>query len=310
MKRIALFFICFLLCGCAKNNPVREIPEAEEKTVEVSVSKNYGSVIEDNRDYFIGADITGDTNVEDIVDFEEMTAAHDIYAEEVYIDEANFAENFILECFALGKTPYIIIKNKDSIGEDSFKEYADLMAEAVGKYNIEVMVEILENSYYYDENGDRYNYLYDALKESNELVKSVWSVKSDDIILAEKYMPDTADYICVNGYFADEAEAERMFSEMRNHLDAGKGVIIRFGAASYSSSDCVYRLDEAVSTIAEVYDKAKKDNSIAGIIYMDKNEKLSDKVVYTDYSVTSDKKVREGYKQIVEEAAAYRMGDD
>ncbi len=309
MKRTALLFLsCMVLNGCAAefSEPVVE----REETVEVSVSRNFGSVIEENRDFFLGADIAGDSNIDSIADFEKMTGEHEVYADEVYIDEADRAAEFMLECFAAGRTPYLIIKNRDSISDAKFKEYSDSMAEAVGKYNIEVMVEILENSYYYDENGDRYNYLSETLSQRNKLVKKVWSVKSDDIILAGKYMPDDADYICVNGYFGDEKAADRLFSELRDHLDTDKRVIIRFGAACYSSLDCVYTIDEAVSTIETVYAKAMNDKGICGVIYMDKNEKLSDKVIYTDYSVTSDKKVAEGYRKTIENAAAYRSGKE
>ena len=61
----------------------------------------------------------------------------------------------MLECYSRGKMPYIILKNREGISGEDFKKYAGEFAEAVGKYDIEVMIEILENSYYYDENGKR-----------------------------------------------------------------------------------------------------------------------------------------------------------
>ena len=54
--------------------------------------------------------------------------------------------------------------------------YAGEFAEAVGKYDIEVMIEILENSYYYDENGEKYKYAAKLIKKSNGQAKTVWSV--------------------------------------------------------------------------------------------------------------------------------------
>ena len=56
-----------------------------------------------------------------------------------------------------------------------------------------------------------------------------------------------------------------------------------------------------------MYESVKKDPNAAGIIYMDKNTKLSDKVRYTDYSVTTDKKLSAGYKEIVDNAILYRQ---
>ena len=41
---------------------------------------------------------------------------------------------------------------------------------------------------------------------------------------------------------------------------------------------------------------------------MDKNRKLSDRVIFTDYSVTADKELSEGYIEIINEALAYRDG--
>lgn len=36
-------------------------------------------------------------------------------------------------------------------------------------------------------------------------------------------MPDeNVDYICINGYFSSTEDAQRMFSEIRSHLDTDK----------------------------------------------------------------------------------------
>ena len=99
-----------------------------------------------------------------------------------------------------------------------------------------------------------------------------------------------------------------MFSEIRDHLNTDKEVIFRFGAASYRGEDCVYTPEEAEKTVEFVYDSVKKDEGAAGVIYMDKNRKLSDRVIFTDYSVTADKELSEGYIEIINEALAYRDG--
>ena len=39
---------------------------------------------------------------------------------------------------------------------------------------------------------------------------------------------------------------------------------------------------------------------------MDKNEKLNDNVIYTDYSLTNDRKVTNGYKEIINDVNAFR----
>ena len=311
MKKIVLFLIAAALTGCAavKNdkNTAESVAENQE-TLEVSTGRAQGSTIGENRDFFIGADITEDTNIDGIDAFEEKISPHEVYADEIYIDETEKAESFMLECYSRGKMPYIILKNREGISDEDFKKYAGEFAEAVGKYDIEVMIEILENSYYYDENGEKYKYAAKLIKKSNEQAKTVWSVKRDDIILVGSYMPDeNVDYICINGYFSSTEDAQRMFSEIRSHLDTDKKAIFRFGAAAYSTDDCVYRTDEAIETINLVYESVKKDPNAAGIIYMDKNTKLSDKVRYTDYSVTTDKKLSAGYKEIIDNAILYRQ---
>lgn len=311
MNIIVLFLAIILFTGCSSANTGEE--NTLEEIREVSVSRLNGSRIENNTDFFIGADITEDINVDTIQAFEEMAGTHDVYADEIYIDEADKAENFILECCAAGKRPYIIIKNKDGIGIETYKKYADTMAEAIGHYQVEVMVEILENSYYYDESGEKYNYLAEKIYEANNSAKMIWSVKSDDLILVGKYMPEeNVDYICVNGYFDSAEAADRLFSGLRNHLNTDKRVIVRFGAAAYSSDDCIYTIREAKKTIAGVYDKILRDKEIAGVIYMDKNVRLSEQVNYTDYSITSDKTLTKEYFDIIEKAYDFKTenGDE
>lgn len=309
MKKTALFLMILILAGCAAPDAKEEnAPETEESAV-VSTGRISGVKVGENRDFFIGADITEDINVENIDAFEEKFPVHDLYAEEVSVDEGEKAADFILECYSRGKTPYIIIKNKDGIGEEDFKKYAMEMAGALGRYHVRVMAEVLENSYYYDEGGEKYEYLAQLIKEENDLAETIWSVKSDDIILVGSLLPEeNTDYICVNGYFSSLDGAERMFSEIRDHLNTDKEVIFRFGAASYSGEDCVYTPEEAEKTVEFVYDSVKKDEGAAGVIYMDKNRKLSDRVIFTDYSVTADKELSEGYIEIINEALAYRDG--
>ena len=68
------------------------------------------------------------------------------------------------------------------------KKYAMEMAGALGRYPLSrVMAEVLENSYYYDEGGEKYEYLAQLIKEENDLAETIWSVKSDDIILSEAF---------------------------------------------------------------------------------------------------------------------------
>ena len=99
---------------------------------------------------------------------------------------------------------------------------------------------------------------------------------------------------------------------MRNHLNTDKRVIIRFGASSYSSDDCAYTVPEAKKTIADVYDNICTEEGIAGVIYMDKNIRLSEQINYKDYSITSDKSLTDSYSETINEAAAFRTtkGDE
>ena len=105
MKKIVLFLIAAALTGCAvvKNdkNTAESVAENQE-TLEVSTGRAQGSAIGENRDFFIGADITEDTNIDGIDAFEEKFSAHEVYADEIYIDEAERAEAFMLECYSRG----------------------------------------------------------------------------------------------------------------------------------------------------------------------------------------------------------------
>ena len=116
MNKIALILVCLVLSGCTVNKNSTVKTAEDIKTV--SVSRIDGNKIEENRDFFIGADITEDTNVDGITAFEEKTGAHELYADEIYINEADKAASFMLECYAAGKTPYIILKNRDGISTE------------------------------------------------------------------------------------------------------------------------------------------------------------------------------------------------
>ena len=71
MNKIALILLCLILSGCTvnKNSSVK----TEEDVKVVSVSRVDGNKIEENKDFFIGADITEDTNVDGISAFEDKT---------------------------------------------------------------------------------------------------------------------------------------------------------------------------------------------------------------------------------------------
>lgn len=310
MKRIVFIIVsAVILTGCTVGGQITVKTEQtdDKDTVNVLVVRNAGRIIEDNRDYFIGADITEDTNTGSISEFEEKCGAHDVYAEEVYIDEADRAETFILECMAAGKTPYLTVKNRENISESEFREYADSFAEAMGRYGVKVMVEILENSYYYDENGEMFEYLSEKITEAAPQAEKLWSVRYDDVVLADKYMPEDTELVCINGYMSDSAA---MLEGLKSFREKDIKAVLRFGVPYYRSSDCTYRADEAAKTIAEVYDAAGKSSDVYGVIYMDKNKRLSDKTLYTDYSVTTDKAMTEKYRQIIENSLSRREEAD
>ena len=81
MKKTALFLMILILAGCAATDaPEETAPETEESAV-VSTGRISGVKVGENRDFFIGADITEDINVENIDAFEEKFPGHDLYAE-------------------------------------------------------------------------------------------------------------------------------------------------------------------------------------------------------------------------------------
>ena len=69
----------------------------------------------------------------------------------------------------------------------------------MGRYGVKVMVEILENSYYYDENGEMFEYLSEKITEAAPQAEKLWSVRYDDVVLADKYMPEDTELVCING---------------------------------------------------------------------------------------------------------------
>lgn len=295
MNRIALFLLCIVLCGCTSSSKKIMVENTKNDITEEAMAQT-GEVDK----FLLGADISEDNLAKDIPSFEELTGKHDIYADEIYVTEPEKAESFILEAYASGKTPYIILKCQDNIRKDNFKESIDKMSKTIGKYQVPVFVEIFENNYLSDSNNEYYKYASKEFYDKNPFVKRVWSVKADDIMIADKYCPDNdVDYICVNGYFDSESDAERFFEEKKEFLSSDKPMFMRFGAVSFSSDDCTYTSDEASKIISKVYENAKEDSDIKGVIYMDKSNRISNKSSYSNYYITIDKKVTEAYKKSI-----------
>jgi len=295
MNLIALFLLCITLCGCTAESKKIMVEHINGDVTEEAMAQTG----EDEK-FLVGADISEDSLAKDISSFEGLTGKHDLYADEIYITETDKAENFILETYAAGKTPYIILKCPYNIRKDSFEGDIDKIAETIGKYQVPVFVEIYENGYLNDTDNEFYKYAAEKLYEKNAFIKRIWSVKADDIMIAEKYCPDKdVDYICVNGYFNSLVDADKFFEEKNEFFVSNKPIILRFGAVSFSSDNCSYTSDEACSIISNVYDAAKKDLNIKGIIYMDKSNRISNKSAYSNYYITIDKKVTEAYKKSI-----------
>lgn len=295
MNLVALFLLCFTLCGCTSASQKIMVDSTEPNAAEEVMAQT-----NDEKEFLIGADISEDSIVEDISEFEELTGKHDLYADEIYITESDKAEKFILECYASGKTPYIVLKCQDNIRKESFRESVDQMAETIGKYQVPVFVEIFENGYFNDAGNEYYEYAAQKLYEANPSIKRIWSVKAEDIMIADKYCPEKeVDYICVNGYFDSVNKAERFFAEKEQYYTGDKPLMMRFGAVSFTSEDCKYTSDEACGVINKIYEQAKADEDIQGIVYMDKSNRISNKAPYSNYYITIDKKVTEAYKNSI-----------
>lgn len=295
MNLVALFLLCISLCGCSTASEKIMVDKIQTDVTEEVMAQT------DTEDKFLyGADISEDNLAKDIPGFEELTGSHDIYADEIYITETQKAENFILECYASGKTPYIIFKAQNNIRKDSFRESIDKMADIIGKYQVPVFIEIFENDYFSDSNNEYYEYAAEKFYEKNAFVKRIWSIKAEDVMIADKYCPDSdVDYVSVNGYFNNVNEAERFFKELNDYYNSDKPLILRFGAVSFTSENCTYTSDEACDIISKVYEDAKKDTDIKGAIYMDKSNRVSNKSAYSNYYITIDRKVTEAYKSSI-----------
>ena len=308
MNMIVLFLIFTLLSGCS-SNIAHMISENKLSKPKFNVENSQALLISECEKEVlikIGADISQDKKMESIGGFEELAGEHDIYADEIYIDESLAAEKFILKCFAKGKTPYIILKDRQELSEDEFIRCLEEFETVLDKYPINVMIEVFENSYYTDPDGEKYKLFFDIV--SNDSVSVGWSLDYDDIMFFDNYVPDeNVDFVCINGYLNSDNDAKRFIQAIEDISDYD--IVARFGYIYYSAETCKYTIDEMIRGIENIYGSIKDIENISAIIYMDKNYMGNDQSNYNDYTITSENRILEKYKTLIYDIR-YDEGDD
>ena len=290
MKRIAFIFLCLLLSGCNAKEEAKNFAEM------VSISKNAVIKAEEDRNVFVGADISEDVNVKSIGEFEDKCGKHQVYADEFLFSETEKIEKFILECYSQDRIPYIVLKYDNNAENRHFEKQLSELAEVFNRYKVQFMVEIFFNGYY-DKNGEKYDFITERLKNPNAVF--VGSVEKGNAVFTD-ILAENADIVCVNGYFENAGDVEKTFNALKN---TDKKIILRYGAKYFSSSDCTYRAHDMEEAVKCVYNGTAENENIVGVIYMDKNRRTADRAVYADYSITSEEKIRKLYRELVRKTA-------
>lgn len=329
-KYIYIFiFIIFMLVGCNSEN--KSVKSEESEGIVDAVVKNmpvyndiYSIYIEDSyynlslyeprEKCYLGAYILSDKVVNfNIGEFEARTGKkHSNYVYHMKLGEP-FPLKWVLECYSLMKTPYIIMEASDSYNPFKY-ELLEETAESFGEFYIPMFIEFYPNPQ--NNNYDKEEYklffkkAYDTFKQKASNAAFVWSVDVNGVYDSNFYYPgnESTDWVGINIYKTFDENGEMI--NIDKNIDyfyylyqKDKPIMIsQLAISHFSSKGHKYFNDKAAEEIENLYLKTLNNYPrIKSINYMDiNNMEFSPKNSVNDnFSITDDEKILNAYKNSI-----------
>jgi hypothetical protein len=325
---LPLGFFFLTTCGSAAQVPVRvenieaiqARTEAKDALAEISpvpitlyyeTTANLG-MYEPEQGCYLGSYVLSNRQIDfDMAMFDEMSGKR--HAVSVYNLRAGnaYPSSWVINCVALMKTPYIIIKPQNTYNPFD-RTTITKMAQAFGEYNIPTFVEFYSNpediTPDFDEYISFFRFAREEFRKYAPGVAFVWAADAD-CVGDMRYYPgdDATDWVGLRiwqnidggGYPRDAFAAIEYFYYT---FQTRKPVAISALAIShYSSADHMYRNQIAVNEIENIYDGIANDfPRIKMINYLDYNEPVAiGAEVSFNYTVTENDTVLDAYKKVI-----------
>lgn len=265
---------------------------------------------------YLGAYVLANPELEfDITKFEEAIDKEVAIGIRHYQIGDPFPNQWLLECLANKKAPYIVIMPQN-INLPYDKDVLVEMAEQFkNTYGIPVFVEFYPGAKKF---GDPTKYIayFQLAKEIfahyAPNVVMVWSMDMEDVYDSMIYYPgdDYVDWIGINMYFPIYKNDEKFSANIEQNLDyfydiyQGKKpmMISKLAISHYSKKDHTFYIDEAKEIISYIYSQIPiRYPRIKGINYIDiDNIKTAPNRIGKDnFMVSNEPKITEIYKRAI-----------
>jgi hypothetical protein len=271
------------------------------------IENNYNpSLYEPSEGCYLGAYVlANDVLNYDMAEFDRKTGKkHGIYKYNLTLGK-DFPANWLLECVAKMKTPFIVLnpaadKNLDEVKLES-------LAKKFGEISIPVFLEVYGDAQRYTILPEEYKAFYIKLRkiftQYAPNVSFVWSVDINNVYSSGIYYPGNTnvDWVGVSIYEPvykgnDKYDMDLWsnFDFFYNTYNKNKPIMIsEFAVSHYSNVDHAYYIQDAKNHIKEFYTTIKmKYPRVKLINYMDFNG-------IENYKVTDDETILKTYNEVI-----------
>lgn len=306
MKKLTIIAVCLFLFGCKAETTPLEIADIssdnnhyEECTVYV---KSQSKTPLD-----FGFYITETSLYTSIPQLEKNSVSHSIYGLETDICQP-FPLKDVLEIYKNGKTPLITIYSSNTCLPDAYELLK--VSQTYGALNIPIYINLLPFSHTLWEDMDAYkNFWEQAAKNFKYNAKNatlIWSVFKEDTPFYEKAMPKS-ELFSYGGlmFYGNSTDGPNEFLsslEALYNVTEKEIIISALGISNYSTSDHVYKTQEAMSSIENLYWEVYTSHpKVLALIYMDKDlTTLSPTATLcNNYRITGEKSILESYSHVI-----------
>lgn len=321
MKRIFFTFILIVLLSYMFF--YADIFERSLKSIETTISEedktankveDYVLMVEDDQyiyssfepteGFYLGAYVLSNRYINhSIEEFDLLTGEHH-QLNMTYIKAGQeIDKDFMLNCIAELKTPYIIIYPSIT-GE--IDDYEDLITtlKSVSNYDVPVFISIypspIENGVETDSYITFFRTSYQFIQEVIQDVAVVWSIDVENYSVAMDYYPgdDYVDWIGMNLRVHDYKEGylDDIISFYEIFQDHKPLILNELAVSHYSNTLHQYSIDEAIEALKAIYTLIPYYPRIKGVNYL--NVHVSDRLDYV-YSLTEDQSLLETYQDLI-----------
>lgn len=279
MKKCLVFLtLCILLNGCGKTEKAVHAPVGKTP-YSIFVEAEHTPALMEKDKCMSGACIYEDMPYNDIDSFEDkIQAKNDIYI--YYIKKGeDFPMNFVVSCYAKGKTPMLVL------GTDSSYEEVMSIALTCGSLELPMLIEMD-----YGNELDMYNAHSSLFRGYAPKTALVYGFSSDR---KDYRLPDeeSYDWIAVNAYEKmSGGSIDSEYEDIARWCDIykNKAVMVNIAVPVFTDDRCNYAIAEACDEIGKIYSLTGQYKNIGALNYISISENDEGRRKYSSRLSESD----------------------